>query len=97
MVSLARDNRNDGIQVLRPSTSSTVSLSATTAASSAVSSSVIRLISTVDCFINLDAAATASSMFFPADSVEYIEVGVGETINAITSGATGTLYITEMV
>lgn len=97
MVTLARDNTNESIQVLKPSSSTTVSVSATTAASSAVSSQIVRMICTVDCFIKLNAAATTSDMFFPADSVEFIEVGIGETINAITSGATGTLYITEMV
>jgi hypothetical protein len=72
--------------------------------------SVVRLVATVDCFVQFgtlpvaSAAASGNSMLLPASSPEYFGVpeygasGVGAsafTVAVIQSSAAGTLYITE--
>ena len=99
MSKLARDVNTKAIQVLRPSTVSKVSISGTAASSSAIAANirVARIVSTSDCFYSVEGTATTSSSYLPANSIEYIHVYEGDTISVITSGTTGSAYITSMV
>jgi|GEM_PF-1073883 len=95
-------NQNTGIdvQALKAGTVSTVSVSSSSAQSSAhaATTNVIRLVSTTDCHIAFAASptATTSSMYLPANQVEYFLVTGGEKVAAIRASADGTLYVTEM-
>lgn len=97
---LARDNNNTPVQALRPNTSLTaVTLSGTSAQSGAVSAAttVVRLASTVDCFVAIGANPTAvlNTCFLPAGSPEYFRCEPGDKVAGISSGS-GSLYITQM-
>lgn len=80
-------------------TSQTVAIGATSVQSSAVDSntSLIRLFSTVDCFITVGSnpTATTSHMILPAGIVEYIGITGGHKLAVIRNSASGTLYMTE--
>ena len=97
MSRLARDANSEAIQCLRPSTSQTVNASGTAASSSAVTQRVTRIVSTVDVHYSVEGTATASSCFLPANFVEFVHTYSGDTISFITSGSTGTVYVTEMI
>ena len=99
MSKLARDVNTKAIQVLRPSTVSKVSISGTAASSSAIAANirVARIISDSDCFYSVEGTATTSSSYLPANAIEYIHVYEGDTISVITSGDSGSAYITSMV
>lgn len=70
----------------------------TSAAIDANNTSIVRVVATQDCFIEIGAAVTAttSDAFLPAGLPEYFIVGAGEVISAIQEDTAGTLYITEM-
>jgi len=62
--------------------------------------SIVRLFSTVDCWIAFGTNPTAvaegsSSMFLPGGIVEYFEIRSDERLAVIGNGVTGKLYITE--
>ncbi len=97
MSRLARDANSAPIQCLRPSTSQTVNASGTAASSSAVTQRVARVVSTVDVHFSVEGTATTSSCFLPANFVEFVHTYSGDTISFITSGSTGTVYVTEMI
>lgn len=79
---------------------SVVAISGSSAASPAFSSqtSVVRVVSTTDCFVRFDAnpTATTSHMYLPAGVVEYFLVTSGHRIAGIQRSAAGNLYVTEM-
>ena len=97
MTKLAIDTNAKPMQVVRPATAQNVSISGTAAASSAVTQRICRLVSTTDCFYSLIGTATTASTFLPAGYVEFIHTYDGDTISAITSGATGSLNVTECI
>ena len=99
MSKMAIDANAKPIQVLRPTTTATVSVSGTAAASSAISANarVARIVTNTSCFYSVTGTATTSSAYLPADTLEFIHVYEGDTISFITSGGTGTAYVTEMV
>jgi len=97
MSRLARDANSAPIQVLRPSTSQTINISGTAASSTAVSNRVVRVVSSQDVHFSIEGTATTSSCFLPAYFVEFIHTYEGDTISFITSGSTGTAYVTEMI
>ena len=97
MSRLARDANSQPIQCLRPGTSQTVSVSGTAASSSAVTQRICRIVSTVNVHVSVVGTATTSSMFLPANSVEFIHTYEGDTISFITGGSSGTVYVTEMI
>ena len=97
MALLTKDADSEAIQVLRPTTTEALALSGTVATSSAIAQSVLRVVSNVDCFYSLVGTATTSSVFLPAYVVEFVHTEVGDTVSMITSGATGTAYLTEMI
>lgn len=98
MPKLAVDANSKGVQVLKPSTTSTLSVTTTSAATSAITgSTVVRLYSDAACFYAVGSTATTSSVPLSAGSAEYIRIDLGDTIAAITSSGSATLYVTLMV
>lgn len=76
----------------------TVNLSATATNSGAmpVGTQFARLISTVDCWIELGGGATASANtggYLPALTPEYVSLSENSQVSAVRSGADGFLYI----
>ena len=99
MSTLTIDSNAKPIQVLRPTTVSKVSISGSAASSTATASGirVVRVVSDTDCFYSVTGTATSSSSYLPANAIEYIHVFTGDTVSVITSGSSGSAYITSMV
>ena len=97
MTKLAIDTNAKPIQVVRPSTAQNVSISGTAASSTAVTQRVCRIVSTVDCFYSLIGTATTASTLLPAFSVEFVHTFEDDIFSVITSSASGTINITQMV
>lgn len=103
--SLAKDHLNHAIQALLPSTTQTVAISGTSAATAnAISKNtvVIRVLATTACFINIGTGtptATTANTPIAANVPEYFRVNGYETIKVagIQLSASGSLYVTEMV
>lgn len=82
-------------------TNQTVSVSGTSAAVTNAFGSgttVIRLVSTTDCYLKFGASptATSSDILLPANVVEYFGASPGVKIAALQRSSSGTLYVTEM-
>jgi hypothetical protein len=79
---------------------SVVAISGSSAASPAFTNqtTIVRVVSTTDCFIRFDATPTATTtqMLLPANVVEYFRVTPGHKIAGIQRAAGGNLYVTEM-
>ena len=99
MSTLTIDANAKPIQVLRPTTVSVVSLSGTAASATAIATRirVARIVSDTDCFYSVTGTATTSSSYLPANAIEYVHVYTGDTVSVITSGSSGSAYITSMV
>jgi hypothetical protein len=99
MSTLTIDANAKPIQVLRPTTVSVVSLSGSAASATATAAGirVARIVSDTDCFYSVTGTATTSSSYLPANAIEYIHVFTGDTVSVITSGSSGSAYITSMV
>ena len=99
MSTLTIDANAKPIQVLRPTTVSVVSLSGSAASAPATTAGirVARIVSDTDCFYSVTGTATTSSSYLPANAIEYIHVFTGDTVSVITSGSSGSAYITSMV
>jgi len=99
MSTLTIDKNSKPIQVLRPTTVRVVSLSGTAASAAAFSNNVrvARVVATADCFYRVTGTATTSHNFLPANTIEYVHIYDGDTISLITSGGTGTAYVSAMV
>jgi hypothetical protein len=99
MSTLTIDANAKPIQVLRPTTVSVVSLSGSAASAPATAAGirVARIVSDTDCFYSVTGTATTSSSYLPANAIEYIHVFTGDTVSVITSGSSGSAYITSMV
>lgn len=99
MSKLAIDSNAKPIQVMRPLTTQLVSVTATSAQSTAIPADcrVIRVVSSVACFVSLkNATATNQEIYLPANTVEYYHVYAGDQVAVISAGTDGTLFITEM-
>lgn len=98
MSKLAVDSNANAMQVLRPTSTEKVSISAVAASSSAVTSNVnvLRMVSDIDCFYTLEGTATVDDVYLPAYAVEYIKVYSGDVVSII-AGASGSIHITEML
>lgn len=97
MAKLVKDSDAKSIQVLRPTTTEAVAISGTVATSTAFTQEVVRIVANTDCFYSLVGTATTSSVFLPAYVVEFVHTYSGDTLSVITSSATGTAYLTEMI
>jgi len=96
---LRTDDNGNPVQVLKPTSTEKLSISGTAASGAALSTTttVLRLIATVDCYYSLDGTATTSSAYLPAGVIEYIGVENSDTLSVITGGSSGSLFITETV
>jgi hypothetical protein len=99
MATLTIDSNAKTIQVLRPDSTNTHTISGTASNSATIANGVrvTRIISTVDCFYNITGTATTSSVYLPAGVIEYVHVFTGDNISFITSGGSGSVYVTSMV
>lgn len=88
------------VPTLRPITNQTVAIGAASAQSAAFGGyiSEIRLVASVNCFVAIGSAPTATTagMRLVADVPEYFHVSPGEQIAVIQDASGGTLYVTEM-
>lgn len=89
-------------QCVSPGTSQVLTVNASSVQSALPQSgvSIVRLFSTVDCWVafgtNPTAVAESSgSMFLPGGIVEYFEIRADEKLAVISNGTNGKLYITE--
>lgn len=87
--------------MMRPITgeSQVLAISSTSASVTGVSWPGVRVVSTVDCFIRLTigaSVAVTTDMFLPAGMPEYLNRDSCDTLSAVTSGATGSLYVSDM-
>ena len=99
MSTLTVDANSKPIQVLRPTTTSKITISGTSNAANSLGSGtrVARIVATVDCFYKIVGPAAVTDAYLPANTIEYVHVYGGENIAVITGGATGSVYITDMV
>jgi hypothetical protein len=99
MTKLALDRNAKPIQVLRPGETTVLSVSGTATNTSVITGDirVVRIVSGVDCFFSINDTATTSDVFLPANNVEYIHIYDHDYVSVITSGATGSAYITRMI
>ncbi|MEK9909121.1 MAG: hypothetical protein VW498_02035 [Candidatus Thalassarchaeaceae archaeon] len=103
MTWFARDDYGTPIPALKPSTVQTVSIGASsTATTSAVGSTtrIVRVVADVACYIQVASSPTASTSttYLPANVIEYLRVKEGTDKVAVMHDAnTGTLNVTEMV
>jgi hypothetical protein len=79
-----------------PGDSETVAIGAVSAQSNAFECGLIRVISSVDCFLYFGANPTSTSgeMLLKAGAAEYFAVVPGEKLAVLQSSGGGTLYIT---
>ena len=82
-------------------TNETVSVTGTSAAVTnafGAGTTIIRLVSTTDCYLKFGATPTAvaTDMLLPANVVEYFGATPGVKVAAIQRAAAGTLFVTEM-
>ena len=80
-----------------PGATQTLAIGSTSAATAtAIGADVVRLVSTVDCYVQngSNPTATANSMFLPAKMPEYFVLAQSDKIAVLQSGTAGTLFIT---
>lgn len=102
---LAKDKFNHPIQALKPSTTQTVAISGTSAATANALNKnivVVRVLSTTNCFIRFGTGtptATTADTPIVAFTPEYFRVDAQDTIKVagIQMSAGGSLYVTEMI
>ena len=87
------------LSFINPGTPVLVSIGATSAVSATVGSSVIRLVSTVACYVAIGASptATSSSMYLPANMPEYFVVDPTDQVAVLEVSGAGTLFIVPAV
>lgn len=97
MARLAVDTNSKPIQCLSPGVTEALAV-----AGAAVSSTtfgpetrVIRFCADIPCYIIMNATATASDCYVPANHVEYFHVWTGEYLS-VYSADTGTAHLTDM-
>lgn len=102
---LAKDRFNHAIQCVAPSVVQNISFTNTGSTATAnnlnPNTVVVRLMSTVDCYVSIGLAASVSattgSMYLPSMSPEYFRVtGLGFKVAARGVSGIGTLNVTEM-
>lgn len=100
MAKMPRDPYGDPIPALGLGTVRKVAVSAVSAASAALTTEVIRVKPTVDCYVVTGTgtpAADANSTLMSAGETEYFRVTPGEKIAVLRVSADGSLFVTEMV
>tara|TARA_R110000782_G_scaffold126592_2_gene218182 strand:+ start:32 stop:334 length:303 start_codon:yes stop_codon:yes gene_type:complete len=100
MSTLTIDANAKPIQVLRPKFTKPYTISGSATVSGFTIGAgirVARIVSKIDCHYNVEGVATTSTVFLPAGVIEYIHVYEGDQISIVTSGVTGSAYVTTMV
>ena len=101
MATLAKDNNAQPIQVLTPTTTTTVSVANGSAvASSAIATSckVLRIIATNDIYYTVDGTdASTGAVYLPANTIEYVKLNGSRTVSTYGKSATGVAHLTVMV
>jgi len=99
MSTLALDRTGKAIQVLRPSTTTTVATTSSAATSAALTAGarVARIVATKDVYYEINGTATASTVYLPKDTIELVHIYRGDTISFIRATENGTAYITELL
>ena len=92
---------NKAPTTFKPSTTQTVAVGSTSAASSAFGSQTneIRIVTTVDAYVEFASSptATSSSLIVPAFTVEYFKVSPSSKVAVLRVGSTtGTSRVTEL-
>lgn len=95
----ANTHSNEEFPAIYLSTSQNVAIGIASVSSVATASTttVIRVCSTVDCYISIGSSptATATSTFLPAKLPEYFGINSGDIVAVIQSTVSGTLNISE--
>jgi hypothetical protein len=85
--------------ILPGSLNQTVSVTGTSQVSQAfsVNTTVVRAISTSNCYLAFGASpvASATSLYLPANTIEYYGVGGSTKVAVLQVAASGTLYLSE--
>lgn len=88
-----------GFEAIVPGATQVVAIGSGSVQSTSVSktTTIVRLFSTVDCFLTFGAnpTATNSGYFLPGGIIDFVGVDGGSKIAAIQSSTTGNLYIAE--
>lgn len=98
-ISLPRDRTGAPVDATRPGTGQTLSFTGTSSASTTFTSTLLRVVSTEDCWIAVGSSPTAvasTGMLLIAGRPERIVVRTGEKVAAIRAGADGSLNIVEL-
>ena len=95
---IATDDNGKSFPAMKPVSTEALTLSATAAlaAAFAATTDVIRIVSPIACWYNLETTATTSSVYLPAATVEYVKINRGDRLSVIAGGA-GTAYISEFI
>lgn len=100
MAVIARDFNGVPTGVFGLGTSQALTFTGTSAQSTAVAATtrIVRLVSTQACFVSIGASPTAvanTSIYLPANTVQFVSITGGHRVAAIQATTTGSLYITE--
>jgi hypothetical protein len=99
MATIVRDLNGVVTGVFGLGASQSVAFTGTSAQSTAVATStrIVRLVSTQPCFVAIgsDPTATTSSVYLPANVVQYVSIVGGHKVAAIQVSTAGSLYVTE--
>lgn len=96
----AHQDQGGGFEALEPGTSQSLVINSNTVQSSQFSAktSIIRLFSTVDCFLAFGpnpAASSSGGYFLPGGIIDFVGVNNKPKLAVTWSASAGTLYITE--
>lgn len=97
----ALTSQDPGFEALYPGTSQSVAIGAASVQSTTFApakTSIIRLFSTVDCFLAFGpnpTANTTTGYFLPGGIIDFVGVTPGTIVAVIQKSAIGVLYITE--
>lgn len=102
MAVIARDFNGVPTLVFGLGTSQALTFTGTSAQSAVVGATtrIVRLVATQACFVSIGASPTAvanTSIYLPANTVQYVSITGGHRVAAIQATTTGSLYITEAV
>lgn len=96
---LAVDDSARAVQVMTPVSTEALAVSGTAASAATrnTTTQVIRLICNQPCFYSLTGTATTSTVYLPADTIEYVKCAASDTLSIILASGSGTAYISECI
>lgn len=90
----------DNLPTIKPTASVNLAFAGTSAQSSALVGTIVRVIATQNCWLAFGTnptANTTTSVYLPSGAVEYFAITTGWKIAAIQDSAAGTLNITTAI